>query len=170
MNLEQRRNIVQAKMNGAVAALTYGYMAHMNNAYLNSVTIDTDINAVKSINIRNSACSSEMLRGLVHAFQDSYKGALSVNSTVCDPKYISWNCVMKDANGIMQRGAAADLFIDYPYVTNGACKFDDGWVENKISSTSKNWKSVCYGNGKFVAVASNTNTFAYSTDGIHWSE
>ena len=31
--------------------------------------------------------------------------------------------------------------------------------------------SVCYGNGKFVAVAmNNSNTFAYSTDGINWTE
>ena len=32
------------------------------------------------------------------------------------------------------------------------------------------WQSVCYGNGKFVAVASNSNTAAYSTDGINWTQ
>ena len=31
------------------------------------------------------------------------------------------------------------------------------------------WYSVCYGNDKFVAVA-NSNYFAYSTDGINWTE
>ncbi len=30
------------------------------------------------------------------------------------------------------------------------------------------WQSVCYGGGKFVAVASNTNIVAYSDDGITW--
>ena len=30
--------------------------------------------------------------------------------------------------------------------------------------------SVCYGNGKFVAVGNNSNTFAYSTDGATWTQ
>ena len=42
--------------------------------------------------------------------------------------------------------------------------------ENIISDTSRYWNSVCYGNDKFVAVARNDNTFAYSTDGINWTE
>ena len=170
MDLKSRMNAVQAKMNGTVAALTYGYMAHMNNAGANIITIGEDTNAVNSSNIENSACSSEMLRGLVHAFQDSYKGVLAVDSTVCDPKYIPWNCVMKDKNGITQRGAAADLFIDYPYATKGRHQFSDGWTKGTISDTNRKWYSVCYGNDKFVAVAYNSNYFAYSTDGITWTE
>ena len=39
-----------------------------------------------------------------------------------------------------------------------------------IDSTSRNWHSVCYGNGKFVTVSSGTKYFAYSTDGINWTE
>ena len=170
MDLKSRMNVVQAKMNGTVAALTYGYMAHMNNAGANIIDIGEDTNAVNSSNIENSACSSEMLRGLVHAFQDSYKGALAVDNTVCDPKYIPWNCVMKDKNGITQRGAAADLFIDYPYATKAKHQFSDGWTEGTISSTNRGWRSVCYGNDKFVAVVENSNTFAYSTNGITWTE
>ena len=170
MDLKSRVNAVQAKMNGAVAALTYGYMAHMNNAGANIIDIGTDTNAVNSTNIENSACSSEILRGLVHAFQDSYKGVLAADSTVCDPKYISWNCVMKDKNGITQRGAAADLFIDYPYATKCKNEFNDEWTESTISDTSRKWYSVCYGNGMFVAIAFDSNYFAYSTDGINWTE
>ena len=172
MDLKSRINVVQAKMNGTVAALTYGYMAHMNNAGANIIDIGEDTNAVNSSNIENSACSSEMLRGLVHAFQDSYKGALAVDNTVCDPKYIPWNCVMKDKNGITQRGVAADLFIDYPYATKGRHQLSDGinWTEGTISSTNRQWYSVCYGNGKFVAVAYISNYFAYSTDGMNWTE
>ena len=170
MDLKSRVNAVQAKMNGIVAALTYGYMAHINNAGANIIDIGTDTNAVNSTNIENSACSSEILRGLVHAFQDSYKGVLAADSTVCDPKYISWNCVMKDKNGITQRGAAADLFIDYPYATKCKNEFNDEWTESTISDTSRNWYSVCYGNGMFVAIAFDSNYFAYSTDGINWTE
>ena len=51
--------------------------------------------------------------------------------------------------------------------------------ENIISDTSRYWNSVCYGNDKFVAVGYNYdsnknlifgNDFAYSTDGINWTE
>ena len=36
--------------------------------------------------------------------------------------------------------------------------------------SSRKWYSVCYGNGKFVAVVDNSIVFAYSTDGITWTE
>lgn len=32
------------------------------------------------------------------------------------------------------------------------------------------WRSVCYGNGKFVAVAYGTDIAAYSTDGVTWTQ
>ena len=44
----------------------------------------------------------------------------------------------------------------------------DKITEGNLSDRS--WKSVCYGNDKFVAVASDDNMFAYSTDGITWTE
>ncbi len=45
------------------------------------------------------------------------------------------------------------------------------WTEGIISS-SRPWHSVCYGNDKFVAVGSSSYStiFAYSTDGITWTE
>ena len=44
------------------------------------------------------------------------------------------------------------------------------WTEITISDTWRNWWSVCYGNGKFVAVAYGSKYFAYSTDGMNWTE
>lgn len=35
---------------------------------------------------------------------------------------------------------------------------------------SEKWNSVCYGNGRFVAVADQSKVSAYSTDGINWTE
>ena len=44
------------------------------------------------------------------------------------------------------------------------------WTEGNLPR-SQLWQSVCYGNGKFVAVASGpSNDYAYSTDGISWTE
>ena len=36
--------------------------------------------------------------------------------------------------------------------------------------TSAGWFSVCYGDGKYVAVNYNSNKAAYSTDGINWTQ
>ena len=51
-------------------------------------------------------------------------------------------------------------------------------VENGISWTqgtmpsSENWISVCYGNGKYVAVSTtnNTSNMAYSANGVNWTQ
>ena len=43
------------------------------------------------------------------------------------------------------------------------------WTEGTMPS-STSWQSVCYANGKYVAVAYNTNIMAYSTDGISWTQ
>ena len=52
-------------------------------------------------------------------------------------------------------------------------EIDPTWIEGTMPS-SQDWNSVCYGNGKYVAVAvkrnNNTNIMAYSTDGINWTE
>lgn len=37
------------------------------------------------------------------------------------------------------------------------------WIEGTISSTNRQWQSVCYGNDKFITVAEYSNHFAYST-------
>ena len=42
--------------------------------------------------------------------------------------------------------------------------------ETATLPSSAPWYSVCYGNGKFVAVANYRNKAAYSTDGITWTE
>ena len=45
------------------------------------------------------------------------------------------------------------------------------WGIGRMPITA-NWRSVCYGNGKFVAVSGDkngSNIAAYSTDGINWT-
>ena len=46
---------------------------------------------------------------------------------------------------------------------------DYNWTKTTICSTSRAWRSICYGNGKFVATAFQ-KAMAYSTDGITWTE
>ncbi len=43
------------------------------------------------------------------------------------------------------------------------------WTQTTLPA-SRYWFSVCYGDGKFVTVASGTDIAAYSTDGITWTQ
>ena len=43
------------------------------------------------------------------------------------------------------------------------------WTQGTMPS-SQSWYSVCYGNGKYVAISFNSNIMAYSTDGISWTQ
>jgi len=48
------------------------------------------------------------------------------------------------------------------FTANGA---QSSWTTGGALPASSNWSSIAYGKGKFVAIASGTNSFAYSTDG-----
>ena len=43
------------------------------------------------------------------------------------------------------------------------------WVQSTMPSNA-NWSSVCYGNGKFVAVTNGSNIAAYGIGGISWPQ
>lgn len=43
------------------------------------------------------------------------------------------------------------------------------WDKGTMPSAAR-WESVCYGDGKYVAVAFDSGKAAYSSDGIHWEE
>ena len=53
--------------------------------------------------------------------------------------------------------------------TSGWGAPDEGWKQNTLPANT-DWKSVTYGDGKYVAVAFNSDKGAYSTDGINWTE
>ena len=81
-------------------------------------------------------------------------------------------------------GAPSDLVATVPetgYYMPNALAYVDKNYNNKVYKESsiwtqgtapskQAWVSVCYGNGKFVAIAESTIIFAYSTDGINWTE
>lgn len=53
--------------------------------------------------------------------------------------------------------------------TSGWITPEEGWKQNTLPASRK-WKSVTYGDGKYVAVAFESDKGAYSTDGITWTE
>ena len=48
-------------------------------------------------------------------------------------------------------------------------EIDPMWTQGNLPS-SQDWRLICYGNDKYVAVAEGTNIMAYSTDGINWTQ
>ena len=169
MGFSDRATSAQLNLTGAVSALTYGYLSHMNNVGIDPITIPNDDIQIDKTNIGNPDIGTETLRGIIHGYQVAFNSQLITDDTICDPKYIPCNCIMKDKSGYIQYGTGDELYLDYPINNSNVLGFPN-WTEGTISSTSRNWISVCYGNGKFVTVAYNSNYFAYSTDGITWTE
>ena len=61
-------------------------------------------------------------------------------------------------------------YIAVAYGTTMAYSTDGiNWTSGNMPS-GLNWKSVCYGNGKYVAVVNGSNIFAYSINGISWTQ
>lgn len=54
--------------------------------------------------------------------------------------------------------------------TGYACWTNDRSTWHGVSVANKPWMDITYGNGKFVAVASGTNSAMYSIDGANWVE
>ena len=98
------------------------------------------------------------------------------------PNTQAWSSVCYGNSKFVAVGYNSNIFasITFTEISTPASAYfviDDTKLGQENYSISKNnmpssqyWKSVCYGNGKFVAVAENTDTFAYSTDGITWTQ
>ena len=63
--------------------------------------------------------------------------------------------------------AANDFATKIAAIPTGVAK--PSWVQSTLPA-SANWTSVCYGDGKFVAVTGSTSIAAYSIDGINWTQ
>ena len=74
-----------------------------------------------------------------------------------------WDCK------VIWRNDAPDRTLTISYDAEINAK-DGRWTETTNGLSSRSWYSICYGNDKYVAVANDSNTFAYSTDGINWTE
>ena len=117
------------------------------------------------------------------------KGFNDVNQQFSNTGLLDLNEFVKDESWLdVSTGNNFPSFFDFPmyvksYGPGGKLGYgvtpDIGFtrnVEKKLifiksnMPSSRNWCSVCYGNGKYVTVAYNTNIMAYSTDGISWTQ
>ena len=123
MGFSDRATSAQLNLTGAVSALTYGYLSHMNNVGIDPITIPNDDIQIDKNNIGNPDIGTETLRGIIHGYQVAFNSQLINDDTVCDPKYIPCNCIMKDKNGYIQYGAGDELYLDYPINDSNTLKF-----------------------------------------------
>ena len=83
-----------------------------------------------------------------------------------------------EKSGLMKyKDAAGNTTIMYPITNTDSVDGLEEWnkailLKNTqvMLPASEYWKSVCYGNDKFVAVALFNGIAAYSTDGINWTQ
>ena len=61
-----------------------------------------------------------------------------------------------------------NVTIDTTYNNKSGYKEEKWSVSEATMPTSSNWSNLCYGNGKYVANGYDTETAAYSTDGVNW--
>ena len=78
-----------------------------------------------------------------------------------------WDCK------VIWRGDAPDrdfnITVEGEYREEYVNEINPTWTQGTMPS-SQWWRPVCYGNGKFVAIADESNVMAYSTDGINWTQ
>ena len=117
------------------------------------------------------------------------KGFNDVNQTFSNIGLLDLNEFVKDESWLdVSTGSNFPSFFDFPmyvksYGPGGKLGYgvtpDIGftrnverntkWTQGNMPSNS-HWQSVCYGNGKFVAIIYNSNFMAYSTDSISWTQ
>ena len=104
----------------------------------------------------------------IFSIPDAYSGGVCSTFAV---KY-SWSGSIPDGVTLpnpTSYASGANVTIDTTYTSDSIVQELGEWTQGTMPS-SQRWYSVCYGNGKFVAVANNSSVFAYSSDGINWTQ
>ena len=144
MNIDERVESVINKITGGISALTYGYFSHINGGTLIKVSSASETEVVDKDNIGNLNCSTNILNKLIGKYKNTFNTQLSVNNTVCNPKYIPSNCIMKDKNGYIQHGAKTELYLDYPIVNIGKTVSTDTTFGFDITKYKYNSYNIIY--------------------------
>ena len=96
----------------------------------------------------------------------------TINTVTSDNNYDRrWNSICYGNGKFVTIGYTWDYTNRKMVSVNNLAYSTDGinWTEGMISSDIRYWYSICYGNGKFVAIDADGYS-AYSTDGINWTE
>jgi hypothetical protein len=100
-------------------------------------------------------------------------------STAVEIAFDETTMTAKEVNGVLKVGAKGTVPEALPQEASalksgnlpidGWNMFGEGWVQNSLPA-NRAWRTVTYGDGKFVALAKDGAYGAYSTDGISWGE
>ena len=125
------------------------------NGQTGAVTIDVPTKTSDLTNDSNFATTSDIPTKTSQLTNDS--GFITANDIPDAP----------DAPTALPQEAVAVKSGNLP--TSGWITPEEGWKQNTLPASRK-WRSVTYGDGKYVAVAFDSDKGAYSTDGITWTE
>ena len=100
-------------------------------------------------------------------------------STAVEVAFDETTMTAKEVNGVLEIGAKGTIPEALPQEasalkngnlpTSGWTMLNEKWKGSALPA-SRSWRSVTYGDGKYVAVANHSSAGAYSTDGISWTE
>ena len=144
---------------------------------INDITItvtavsEDSTNPVTEFTHTGLAASGLFVASTLSGFVGVYsRDGLTWPDTFSFPSFGDWKCLA----AVTERGAS-ELNSNVRFVairsnSNAAASSLDGitWTARTMPA-SRQWSSVCYGEGKFVAVSANSNSFAYSTNGTTWT-
>ena len=103
---------------------------------------------------------------------NKYVAVCSGNQIAYSDDGMKWNPVSTNNRNWSSIVFSDDYYKKFIAVANSSNYYliGDGvnWEEKQFNSSMK-WTSIAYGNGYFMAVASNSTTSAYSTGGTGWS-
>lgn len=139
-----------------ILGTSLGGLAPDNNITIKVLsTTDDSTNSIVSFSYDGKGSSGRY----VAVTSDSATLAYSSNGNI-------WNSVSLGNNGNWIVGAGGTEFVAIRSSSTGAASSINGtsWTARTLPAASA-WTSVAYGDGTWVAVASDTNSGAYSTDG-----
>ena len=139
-------------------------LATNNDTLTSQITTNTArlaINLASSFDVSGSALTSTNV-----LYQQTQPGFALTTKITTPASGISYASPMVFGNGMfVQVIGDGSTFAEVLYSTDGR-----NWATNFTMPASNSiWKSLVYGGNQFVAIASNTATFASSSDGLHWT-
>ena len=144
------------------------------NGQTGAVTIDVPTKTSDLTNDSNFATTSDIPTKTSDLQNDSNFATTSdiptkTSQLTNDSGFITANDIpdVPDAPTALPQEAVAVKSGSLP--TSGWITPEQGWKQNTLPASRK-WNRVTYGDGKYVAVAFDSDKGAYSTDGITWTE
>ncbi len=115
-------------------------------------SMNSDLSSIEAT-LRNITALTELPKSIANIDRIGFQKRLTTMTTYDDmTENSSLDCIIHTSDGKVYKSG---------YITG------EEWTQTTLPSSS--WCSICYGNGKYVVIARDSNISAYSIDGITWT-